>query len=417
MACNYFRASFKTTLMKMKFLAFAMVATSVAIVSCKGDKGELGPEGPNGKNSLTRTLVEAAGGNCATGGAKIESGIDANGNGTLDDGEVAATQTRYICNGATGNNTLTKTTVEAAGGNCGTGGVKVEVGVDANKNGTLEAAEVASTQYICNGATGAQSLIRTTTEAAGGNCGTGGVKFETGIDANKNGTLEDNEVDATKTKYVCNGATGTANVYYSDWIVVNESKWVETDRQIYTAGYTDYNSWNSSTGYVVDNYTDTSITYQAEVPTPKVTQDILDKGVVFYYFKDMTAPSNGKIYPFQSWDGWSVGMTNRTTDWSNDSYFYFDNVGEGDIQKDKMVLSTEWRGSAAFYDATLNRNGQSRYHYSNGNAAKRIKYDELKPKTNFAIRYVVIPGGVTGKYVGVNFQNYEQVKKLLNIKD
>lgn len=304
--------------MKMKFLAFSMLATAVVIVSCKGDKGELGPAGPNGKNSLTRTIAEAAGSNCATGGLKVETGIDANNNGTLEDSEVDATKTKYVCNGATGST----------------------------------------------------------------------------------------------------GATGTANVYYSDWIVVNDTKWVETNRQITpNVPYTDYNSWLSGS-YAVDNYTDTSITYQAEVLTPKITQEILDKGVVFYYFKDMTAPSNGKIFPFQSWDGWSVGMTNRTTDWSNASYFYFENASEnGDIQKDKMVFRTSYEGSAAYYDAALNRNGQPRYHYSNGNAGKRIKYSELKPKTNFAIRYVVIPGGITGKYAGVDFKNYEQVKKLLNIKD
>lgn len=289
-----------------------MLSTAVAIVGCKGDKGELGPQGPNGKNSLTRTSVEAPGGNCATGGTKIE----------------------------------------------------------------------------------------------------------TGIDANNNGALEDNEVDATKTKYVCNGATGTANVYYSNWIVVDNSKWVETNRQITpNVSYTDYNSYVSGSGYTVDKYTDTSITYQAEVPTPKVTQEILDKGVVFYYFKDMTAPSNGKIYPY-IWTDWNVGVTNRTTDWSDDSYFYVESANEDyDLQKDKLVLKTVFRSSGAYYDAALNRNGQARYYYYYGNASKRIKYDELKPKTNFAIRYVVIPGGVTGKYVGVDFKNYEQVKKMFNIKD
>ena len=399
--------------MKMKFLAFALLTTSVAIVSCKGDKGELGPAGPNGKNSLTRTLVEPAGANCTTGGAKIETGVDANGNGTLDDGEVTANQTRYICNGAAGNNTLTKTTVETAGGNCATGGVKVEVGVDANKNGTLEASEVASIRYICNGATGAQSLIRTTTEAVGSNCPTGGVKFETGIDANNNGTLEDNEVDATKTKYVCNGAPGTANVYASDWIVVDEAKWVETDRETWTAGYTDYNSWVSGVGYKTTNYTDTAIYYEAEVPTPRVTQEILDKGVVYYYFKDMTSPSNGKIYPYQAWDWWDVGVTNRTQTWLQYEFDVRSANDDGDIPKDKLVLTTEWNGSGAYHDAALNVNGVHKSYYE----PERVLYSELKPKTNFAIRYVVIPGGMTGKYVGVDFKNYEQVKKLFNIKD
>ena len=93
----------------MKFLAFVMLAASVALVSCEGDKGDLGPQGPAGpqgsagKNSLTRTVAVPAGTNCANGGIKIESGLDANSNGTLEDNEVAATQTKYVCNAASSN--------------------------------------------------------------------------------------------------------------------------------------------------------------------------------------------------------------------------------------------------------------------------------------------------------------------------
>ena len=39
-------------------------------------------------------------------------------------------------NGVDGKNTIAKTTIEAIGSNCGTGGVKIEYGVDANNNGT-----------------------------------------------------------------------------------------------------------------------------------------------------------------------------------------------------------------------------------------------------------------------------------------
>jgi hypothetical protein len=59
------------------------------------------------------------------------------------------------------------------------------------------------------GSTGKNTLILTTTEAAGANCATGGVKQEYGVDANSNGTLEAGEVNATLTKYICNGLAGT----------------------------------------------------------------------------------------------------------------------------------------------------------------------------------------------------------------
>jgi Chaperone of endosialidase len=53
-------------------------------------------------------------------------------------------------------------------------------------------------------------LILTTGEPIGANCATGGVKQEYGIDANSNGILDAAEINATLTKYVCNGATGSA---------------------------------------------------------------------------------------------------------------------------------------------------------------------------------------------------------------
>ncbi len=64
--------------------------------------GPTGPSGANGLVSVAKTTVEAVGANCATGGVKAEFGVDANSNGTLDTAEVNASLTRYICNGAQG---------------------------------------------------------------------------------------------------------------------------------------------------------------------------------------------------------------------------------------------------------------------------------------------------------------------------
>jgi hypothetical protein len=278
----------------------------------QGPAGNNGNNGTNGQNTLVKTTTEIAGANCTTGGIKVEYGLDANSNGVLDANEVNATLTKYVCNGAVGatgpqgstgatgqtgatgpvgatgaagpqgatgltgatgqtgatgpagtngtngtngQNTLVKTTTETAGVNCTTGGMKVEYGLDANNNGVLDAAEINSTltKYVCNGATGAtgqtgatgsagatgaqgpqgiqgatgatgsqgpagtngtnganglNALIKTTAEPAGSNCATGGVKLEYGLDANSNGVLDANEINATLTKYVCNGAVG-----------------------------------------------------------------------------------------------------------------------------------------------------------------------------------------------------------------
>jgi trimeric autotransporter adhesin len=68
----------------------------------QGIQGIAGTNGTNGKNTLILTTSEPAGANCATGGVKQEYGIDADGNGTLQAGEINAALTKYICNGATG---------------------------------------------------------------------------------------------------------------------------------------------------------------------------------------------------------------------------------------------------------------------------------------------------------------------------
>ena len=108
---------------------------------------------------------------------------------------------------------LVKTTTEPAGANCANGGTKIEVGLDANGNGVLDASEVNSslTKYVCNGnsSNGLNSLINTTNEPAGVNCPNGGIRIEVGLDNNNNGILEQIEINNTMTKFVCNFNTNS----------------------------------------------------------------------------------------------------------------------------------------------------------------------------------------------------------------
>lgn len=70
----------------------------------QGPKGDAGPAGPqgiagaNGQSSLVALIDEPAGSNCASGGVKIQSGLDANRDGVLNSNE--ATQTKFVCNGS-----------------------------------------------------------------------------------------------------------------------------------------------------------------------------------------------------------------------------------------------------------------------------------------------------------------------------
>ena len=102
--------------------------------------------------------VEAAGANCASGGSKVRAGIDVNGNAVLDADEPGSVA--FLCSGAPGaagapgTAALIALVVEAAGANCAMGGNKAMAGLDDDGNGALDPGEVDTTGYVCNGATG-----------------------------------------------------------------------------------------------------------------------------------------------------------------------------------------------------------------------------------------------------------------------
>lgn len=125
-----------------------------------------------------------------------------------------------------------------------------------------------------DGDDGKTMLTRTTEEAAGSNCTYGGTKFETGIDANNNGTLEDSEVTTTQTKYVCDGA----GAIYSAWIDVN----------------------------VVDNtstlVSESEFAFKQDIPATALTADVVDKGIVLMYHKN----KEGIIVPIERDDVYEV---------------------------------------------------------------------------------------------------------------
>lgn len=133
----------------MKKAQLLYLIISIFFIACEGDEGPTGSQGSVGVNTLINMLVEKAGSNCENGGVKIETGLDNNFNGILDNNEVQ--NTKYVCNGLNGENSLTTTIKEPAGANCENGGVKINSGLDLNKNGLLDENEITSTTYVCNG--------------------------------------------------------------------------------------------------------------------------------------------------------------------------------------------------------------------------------------------------------------------------
>jgi hypothetical protein len=202
-------------------------------------KGASGSAGANGQTSLISVVNESAGGNCAGGGHKIMSGLDANNNGQLDSSEV--TSTSYSCHGATGQvkQSLVLATQISSGTQCAAGGNKVETGIDDNGDNALQAGEVDSTSYVCNGLTGAagvagfNSLVIVSSEAVGPNCRFGGSKIMVGLDNGdsastaRDGVLSPGEVD--NTSYVCQALPGQRTIRVTDATINTEATDEEKD--------------------------------------------------------------------------------------------------------------------------------------------------------------------------------------------
>jgi photosystem II stability/assembly factor-like uncharacterized protein len=217
-------------------LLLAVAASATAVLSaCGGSSGDDFTPVANPTTvpaALVRVAAEPAGTHCAAGGTRVESGADANASGQLDDAEVSNTQ--YMCNGlnggtggtgANGQSMLVRVRAEAAGANCAQGGSAVLAGLDTSGNGVLEAGEVSSVAYVCNGANGTDgtngsngsngsngpagpagldALVAVVAEPAGASCAYGGQRVQSGQDANRNGVLDAGEV--TSTAYVCSAA-------------------------------------------------------------------------------------------------------------------------------------------------------------------------------------------------------------------
>ena len=237
--------SYEFTIVELTTSSFN-VNDNTKIVFNQGAVGPIGPQGaagPKGENGFTSLIKTSNIGSdpknpCTLPATKIESGIDSNKNRVLDIGEIDSVQ--FVCNGANGldgsdglNNLMNTSIIDATHVGCvGVGGLQIDTGIDANRNNTLDATEVKSTHYICNGSNGVNgkdgvngvngkdgingvngkdgisSLINTTTiDATDRNClGTGGLKIDTGLDSDLNGVLSGIEISATK--YVCNGVKG-----------------------------------------------------------------------------------------------------------------------------------------------------------------------------------------------------------------
>ena len=183
-------------------------ASEVAL--CYGEPGDNGAgtmedaaaaNGQNGSEGKVTEFVvtgEPAGENCPSGGSKIETRFDANGNDTFEDSEISV---HYVCDGTSeqgDKGEQGRPGVAGTDGKDGADGAKGERG-DKGEQGEPG---IAGEQGAA-GSDGFDSLVSIVDEAAGDNCENGGKKFMSGLDKDRNGVLDESEV---KNKYyICNG--------------------------------------------------------------------------------------------------------------------------------------------------------------------------------------------------------------------
>jgi hypothetical protein len=225
-----------------RFGSLALLTSSLALtaVSCRGDTGADGPRGDAGAvgavgvSSLVDVTAEPAGTNCVAGGFRIDAGLD-NGDGgetaadgVLGEGEVDATS--FICNGIDGADgqdgndgsggidgvaTLIAQTQITAEGPCTGDGIRIDSGLDTDRDDTLDGSEIQATEYVCDGSDGTTgtdgltTLIAQTPITAEGPCTGDGVRIDSGLDTDRDDTLDGTEIQATE--YVCDGASGSGS--------------------------------------------------------------------------------------------------------------------------------------------------------------------------------------------------------------
>ncbi|WP_437809086.1 DUF7151 family protein [Sorangium sp. So ce1078] len=140
---------------------------------------------------------------CLHGGTVVHAGLDRNENRVLDEDEIAQStpqcQDEDVApddddTPAAPPETLVRVDDEPAGEACADGGVAVRSGLDENGNGLLDEEEIAATEYVCDDAL----LTRMVAEPPGENCASDGIAFQLGHDTDGDGMLGDTEVEWTE---------------------------------------------------------------------------------------------------------------------------------------------------------------------------------------------------------------------------
>ena len=190
-----------------------------------GADGAQGPAGTDGADGVNGTDGDGDDGAQGAAGVNGTDGLDGANGQDGEDGEDGSSGSPGPpgvdgLDAMDGHSALAVTSTEPSGSNCADGGLKIEVGLDDNNDGSLQASEVDQTQYVCDGADGANGTagVNGTNGSASQNtmltsisaptlqaCSSGGRIVQQGLDNGdgggtaQNGVLESGEMDYTTT--------------------------------------------------------------------------------------------------------------------------------------------------------------------------------------------------------------------------
>lgn len=141
---------------QLKFPEKYFIAAAI-VFTCHYMTAQSGNVGINTTSPTSTLHVKSKGNTSSTQSFRLENSDGTNLFTVNDDGTVSGSSVSNLGGSGSatnGKNALVKTTAETAGSNCAGGGIKVESGLDNNSNGTLDASEITATRYVCNGNNG-----------------------------------------------------------------------------------------------------------------------------------------------------------------------------------------------------------------------------------------------------------------------
>jgi hypothetical protein len=205
------------------YVPYAFYAANSGSSNTPGPQGPPGPAGPQGPIGLT-------GASGATGPQGIQGPQGFSGTSGLSAYQVA------VANGYSGTESQWLASIVGATGPQGVQGIQGIAGPQGPIGLTGPQGPAGANGN--DGLDGKNTLVKTSTESAGINCSTGGAKIEVGLDINSNGVLDNNEVNTSLTKYICNGAAGflTNGSVAGNTPYWNGTVWITNSSNIYNNG-------------------------------------------------------------------------------------------------------------------------------------------------------------------------------------